>query len=232
MAHTRSLPTAAAITAVAAAAAIILSSGHSPFASGPAADGQQVPIAADPTAAPTELAVVATDPPAPVSRPTAPPANHASSRGPQATPRITSGGGSSNPTPHPTPRPTPRPTPTGAPTPEPTDPPRSQPTPAPTRQTGSLSVTANGGNPQLSWSTCTSASFAAYAVVRSLDSEIHYPAEDLDTLVATITNPNTTHLTDSGAPSGVRVWYRVWCVSNGGGESRTIWTTPTVSVTP
>jgi hypothetical protein len=63
------------------------------------------------------------------------------------------------------------------------------------------------------WSACSFAGFAGYALVRSLDSEIHYPPEDKDTEVAHITSASTTAATDAGAPSG-RLTYRVYCLVN------------------
>ena len=77
----------------------------------------------------------------------------------------------------------------------------------------------------------TSSRFAAYAVVRSLDSEIHYPAEDRDTVVALITSAGTTSLTDTGAPNS-KVYYAVWCLSRSDGEYKTIWKTPTQVYAP
>jgi hypothetical protein len=68
-------------------------------------------------------------------------------------------------------------------------------------------------------------------VVRSLDSEIHYPAEDKDTVVALITSAGTTSITDTGAPNS-KVYYAVWCLSKSDGEYKTIWKTPTVVYEP
>jgi hypothetical protein len=68
-------------------------------------------------------------------------------------------------------------------------------------------------------------------VVRSLDSEIHYPAEDKDTVVAVIKNSGTTSLVDTGAPNA-RVYYAVWCLSSSDGEFKTIWKTPSVRYAP
>ena len=105
------------------------------------------------------------------------------------------------------------------------------PTPRPT-PAGNLSITVSGGQPTLSWTTCTAANFAAYAVVRSTTSEIHFPAETNNTLVAMVTDPAATSLIDTGAPAGVRSYYRVWCTYVADTEYKTIWTTQTVSVVP
>jgi hypothetical protein len=232
----RPLLTASAVTVISAALVITLSGGHSPFGQAPVAVADQPVAAADLSAfgaSPEPLAVVPSDAPAP----------HAATPGPTRKPARTSsivyGAPVTKPaagwpaaTPRPTPRATPRPTPRPTPSPRPSPRPTPEPTDTPAQGAGTLSVSVSGGNPDLSWTACTSASFRAYAVVRSTDSEIHYPAEDRDTVVGLITAAGTTHLTDSGAPSGVRVWYRVWCLSRQDNEYKTIWTTRTVSVTP
>jgi hypothetical protein len=107
-----------------------------------------------------------------------------------------------------------------------------RPTPKPTSaSTGfSLTVALGGGGVVARWTTCGASSFSAYALVRSLDSEIHYPPEDLDTVIATITSNSTTSATDAAAPTG-RLYYRVYCLTNAGGETRTSATTPTASIT-
>ena len=85
------------------------------------------------------------------------------------------------------------------------------------------------GGVQLSWPTCTASSFASYAIVRSKDSEVHYPPEDLDTVAATITSAATTTFTDSVA-SGT-YWYQVYCRTNAGGEAKTASKTSVLKVT-
>ncbi len=106
------------------------------------------------------------------------------------------------------------------------------PTPRPTAAAAGFSLTLqlSGGGVLVSWTTCTASGFSGYAVVRSLDSEIHYPPEDRDTLVATLTSPSDTSFADSSAPAG-RAWYRVYCLTRRDGETRTAATTNTVSVT-
>lgn len=118
-----------------------------------------------------------------------------------------SGGGGVQPTPKPTPKPT-----------------------APPAATFTLTVTLSGGNPVADWSSCSASDLSGYALVRSLDSEIHYPPEDFDTVVAQVGPSGTTAATDSAAPAG-RVWYRVYCLGSSGGETRVRATTSTVSIT-
>lgn len=238
MPHWRPLVTAASATTIAALLTIGITGGHSPFAvSAPAQD----PVAnevVDPTAWPDTADAVPTDDaasPTPgqaaTPRPTARPRSSSSGGGGTTTASWGGSSGSSksggdSSTPRPTAKPTPRPT--AKPTPEPTE----RPTPAPTQQqAGTLRVSDNDAGPRLSWTQCTSSRFAAYAVVRSLDSEIHYPAEDRDTVVALITSAGTTSLTDTGAPNS-KVYYAVWCLSRSDGEYKTIWKTPTQVYAP
>ena len=236
------LVSASGITALAAAASILLSGGHSPFEPRPAA-GADGAIEAPAAAAGAGEALVAAATGSPIETPAATPAPTAVAVPAAPAPTRRPANGSTRvaaPAPARTSLPTADPTapatpePVAAPTSEPTDRPSPDQAPrqtsAPARERASLSVALADGHPVLSWSTCTSDSFAAYAVVRSLDSEIHFPAEDNDTLVAMITSRDATQLTDTGAPSR-KVYYRVWCLAGGGGDSSTISTTPTVSVT-
>jgi hypothetical protein len=128
------------------------------------------------------------------------------------TPPPVSGGGSSGggggTTPVATPRPTPTPAPGGF----------------------SLALSLAGGGVFADWTTCTAAGFDSYALVRSADSEIHYPPEDRDTVVTRITSVSTTSASDAGAPTG-KSWYRVWCLTRSDGETRTAATTSTVAIT-
>ncbi len=236
MTQWRPLLAAATVTTVAAALVVAVSGGHSPFATPVAAADQQPVAAADvgePAAPADETGVDATNAPSPVQTAdqTAPAATSPSGRAAPA-PRTGSSRGAPATTPRPTANATPRPAPAATPKPQPTPEPTPRRTPAPVSDSPALSVDASGANPALSWTVCTSPSFAAYGVVRSTDSEIHYPAEDNDTVVALVTSRSATRLTDSGAPAGVRVWYAVWCLSASDGEYKTIWKTPTVAVTP
>jgi hypothetical protein len=78
-----------------------------------------------------------------------------------------------------------------------------------------LSVSVAGGVVEATWTTCAQSGFTRYALVRSTDSEIHYPPEDRDTLVAEIPTKALTTAVDVAAPSG-RLWYRVYCLTGGG----------------
>jgi len=236
MPHWRPLVTAATATVLAGVLVIGTTGGHSPFAA--PAPGAQQPVADDvaaATATPGDQAALGAGDP--TASPT-PDATHADAT-PRPAPRSRSsganggtggagagGGTTANPTPGATPRPTPRPTVRPAPTPRPTPPPTATPSPAPASP-----VLHVDDGAVLAWTTCASSAFAAYAVVRSTDSEIHYPAEDHDTVVALVTARGSTSLTDTGAPD-TRVWYAVWCLSRSDGEYQTIWKTPTVSYSP
>jgi hypothetical protein len=101
------------------------------------------------------------------------------------------------------------------------------PTPAPAGVTLTLAVASGGVD--ASWAGCPSSGFNSYALVRSLDSEIHYPPEDRDTLVARITDKGQTSLLDTAAPSG-KLWYRLYCLT-GSGELRVAASSPTRTVT-
>jgi hypothetical protein len=111
-------------------------------------------------------------------------------------------------------------TPPAAPTAAP-----AAPTPAP----ATFSATVTAGGVLVSWPMCTASGFSRYAVVRSTDSEIHYPPEDFDTLAASITSSSTTSYLDP-VGSGT-YWYRVWCLTSSGGEILTAWSTGTAKVT-
>ncbi len=235
MTRQRPLATAFATTALVAALAVVTTGGHSPFrvvasAAEPAAAATEAAATADPTDATALVDPAHTESAAPTdgaANPTADSAATQGGSGPKRTPAPTSA-----PRPGATPAPThnPTPDPTGAPTPDPTPAPTPRPTPAPAA--ASLSITVSGGQPHLSWTACTAGNFAAYAVVRSADSEIHFPAETNDTLVALVKSAASTSLIDTGASPGVRAYYRVWCTYLADTEYKTIWTTPVVSVTP
>lgn len=231
------LISATGITAFAAIAAILLSGGHSPFTLQPAVAGGDAVEAPAPIeeALVEEAAGDQSEEPAPAGDPatTQAPKLVAVRATPQPTRKPSAGSsGPATPAPTRTPRPTSAPTqaPTPAPTPQPTARPTTAPTPTPATASAGLSITLSDGQPVLSWGACSSASFSAYGVVRSLDAEIHYPPEDNDTVVALIKSSSITQVTDTSAPSR-KVYYRVWCLSNSGGEYKSISTTPTVSVT-
>ena len=108
----------------------------------------------------------------------------------------------------------------------------SNPTPAPTPAAASfsLAIALSGSAVVADWSPCSASGFSGYALVRSTDSEIHYPAEDHDTVVATIAPDGGTKATDAGAPSG-RMWYRVYCLRRQDGETKVATVTNIASVT-
>jgi hypothetical protein len=117
------------------------------------------------------------------------------------------GGGGSNP--KATPRPTPRPTPAVS--------------------GFSLALSLSGSSVVADWTACSPSGFSGYALVRSTDSEIHYPPEDRDTLVTTVAPGGATVATDAAAPSG-RVWYRTYCLRRQDNETQVAGATNTVSV--
>lgn len=232
MPQPRPLAFATSVTVIAALLAFSATGGHSPFSGIIAAEQPVSDADLDaPTPADDGLAFATPEPPSPGSRAT-----------PSAKPSKRDGGGQptgeakdAKPKPRATPGPTPRkthapPTPTAAPTA--TARPTPKPTSAPPADQPDLSVQAGDNGVDLAWTSCSSSAFAAYAVVRSADSEIHYPPEDRDSLVALVTSRATTSVLDTGAPSGGRAWYRVWCLSRHDGEYKSIWSTPTRSVTP
>ena len=107
--------------------------------------------------------------------------------------------------------------------------PRPTPRPAAAPTGFSLALSLGGGGVIADWTTCTAAGFDSYALVRSRDQEIHYPPEDLDTLVARVTSVSTTAVTDDAAPTGSS-WYRVYCLTRSDGEVRTAATTSTQKI--
>jgi hypothetical protein len=98
--------------------------------------------------------------------------------------------------------------------------------PAPT--SGGFSLGLVSGGVRVTWPVCTASGFSAYAIVRSLDSEIHYPPEDLDTVAATITTAATTSMVE---PVGAGTyWYRVYCLTGTGGQTHTASQTTTLRI--
>lgn len=130
--------------------------------------------------------------------------------GPTVPPGGGSGGGGGGSNPKATPRPTPRPTPAVG--------------------GFSLALSLSGSSVVADWTACSPSGFSGYALVRSTDSEIHYPPEDRDTLVTTVAAGGGTKATDSGAPAG-RVWYRAYCLTRSDNETKVAGATNTVSVT-
>jgi outer membrane biosynthesis protein TonB len=160
---------------------------------------------AQPTAKATEKEVaVATEKPKPSSKPVAA----------EATPKPTASVAVVKETPAPTPKPTPKPT--VKPTPKPT------PKPAPAVGTLDLSVALVDGRVMLDWSECGVAGFDYYKVVRSKDATVTWPEGEHDTLIAAVGPDSTTAAKDKEAPSGMTVWYRVFCVDKADGGYRVL----------
>jgi hypothetical protein len=139
--------------------------------------------------------------------------------GPTATP--------GDPTPTPTPTPTatpgdPAPTPGGGGVEPPTSNPGGKhdpnkdpdPThkPKPHPELLGLRLSNVGDGVKVDWTVCHRRGFDVYKVVRSTDEKVTWPLGDNDTLVAVIHNRYRTEMVDPGAPVGVKVWYRVFCV--------------------
>ena len=93
------------------------------------------------------------------------------------------------------------------------------PTPRPVVMARSLTLTVSGGAVRADWETCTYSGFTGYAVVRSIDKEVHWPPESGETEVARIGSRTTTAATDDAAPSGTS-WYRVYCLYTHDGETK------------
>lgn len=83
------------------------------------------------------------------------------------------------------------------------------PKPTPIALTIDLALGADGVS--VRWSACPVAGFAGYAVVRSVDKEVHWPPEDGDTEVARPTAAGDTSAVDVAPPSGT-LSYRVYCL--------------------
>lgn len=90
-----------------------------------------------------------------------------------------------------------------------------------TSGTMSLALSLSGGDVVVDWTACGVSGFAGYAVVRSADSEIHWPPEDRDTEIARVGSQDTTKLTDAGAPSGT-LTYKVYCLRRNDGETKVV----------
>jgi hypothetical protein len=103
-------------------------------------------------------------------------------------------------------------------------------TPRPTAETLSLSLRLVTGGVSADWSTCHTAGFAGYAVVRSIDKEVHWPPETGDTEFARIGSQATTAATDTGAPSG-SLTYRVFCLAVVDRETKVVGKSGTESIT-
>ncbi len=88
------------------------------------------------------------------------------------------------------------------------------PAPTPATETLGLTVSLRDGAPFVDWTACHAAGFDAYKVVRSTDSTVRWPLGDNDRLVAVVGPDGSTAIRDGDAPSGRKLWYRVFCVDS------------------
>jgi hypothetical protein len=104
--------------------------------------------------------------------------------------------------------------PTIEPTPKPESTPKPKPTPKPSAKpaTIQLTVTIKEGHPYAAWSACEGIDFAYYKLLRSTDATVTWPAGDNDKVVAAVQAGSKTRASDSSAPGGKKLWYRVFCV--------------------
>jgi hypothetical protein len=103
------------------------------------------------------------------------------------------------------PEPTDKPEPTKKP--EPTDKPKPTETPS-----MGLTLAIKEGAVLIDWSTCEVDGADYYKVVRSSNATVKWPTGEGDELIAAIEVGGKTKAWDEHAPSGKRVWYRVFCV--------------------
>lgn len=98
------------------------------------------------------------------------------------------------------------------PAPEPTPKPEPKPEPKPTAGGFDLSVwIGEAGHPVMEWGSCGDVSFTKFKVVRSLDGTVSWPTGANDTLF-TATGPDGHKAWDNDSPTGVKLFYRVFCV--------------------
>lgn len=97
---------------------------------------------------------------------------------------------------------------------------KATPTPRPTvAVTGfDMRVEVVSGGVLATWTTCSVGGFDGYALVRSTDSEIHYPPENNDVLVTRIAAQATTSFMD--APPSGSSYYRLYCLTTSDGETQ------------
>jgi hypothetical protein len=132
---------------------------------------------------------------------------------PTATP--TDGSGAEPPKePDPTPTDKPKePKPTDRPKePKPTDKPNPTDRPDPKPESLGLRLSNVENGVKVDWTTCRSARFDVYKIVRSTDERVRWPLGDNDKLVAATTHRAKTVIVDGNAPSAQRIWYRVFCL--------------------
>ncbi len=92
--------------------------------------------------------------------------------------------------------------------------PKPDPTPKPTPDaigTLGLTLALGEGKPFADWTACDG-DWDLYKVVRSTNSTVTWPKGDGDTLVDVVGKDGATAFRDGNAPSGAKLWYRVFCV--------------------
>jgi hypothetical protein len=87
-----------------------------------------------------------------------------------------------------------------------------QPKPEAPKPAMTLALSKQEGAILIDWSACGVDGADYYKVVRSKDSTVRWPAGDNDELVAAVEIGGKTKAWDEHAPSGKKVWYRVFCV--------------------
>jgi hypothetical protein len=104
-----------------------------------------------------------------------------------------------------------------APTPKPDPEPEPDPSDKPDAGTLGLSLSLKEGKPYVDWSEC-SGDFDLYKVVRSTDSTVTWPKGSGDSNVAAVGKDGKTAAWDGDAPTGKKLWYRVFCLRETGGD--------------
>jgi len=84
--------------------------------------------------------------------------------------------------------------------------------PKPHPESLGLRLSNAAGGVKVDWTACHRRGFDVYKVVRSTDEKVSWPLGENDTLVAVVHHRYRTALVDEGAPVGVKVWYRVFCL--------------------
>jgi hypothetical protein len=113
--------------------------------------------------------------------------------------------------------------------------PAPEPTPAPTTEPApiasiGLTATLVEGKPHLDWTTC-SGDWDYAKVIRSTNSTVTFPKGEGDSLAGMTGRDGASALTDTAAPAGTKLWYRVFCVRAGGDTFVVVAVSPTRAVT-
>jgi hypothetical protein len=94
-----------------------------------------------------------------------------------------------------------------------------------------LALSKQEGAILVDWSACGVDGADYYKVVRSKDSTVRWPAGDNDELVAAVEVGGKTKAWDEHAPSGKKVWYRVFCVRHTEGGYKVLVASPAKAIT-